>query len=159
MQALNAVITEELPESANASDGEISDIELLHNISIALIGEHDREALYGKIVDAAVAITGSQFGTMQLLCPKGHSSGHGGELQLLCSRGLPPEAVTFWQWVSPTAYSSCTMALKFGRRAVIPDFERWPDIAGSEDLLAFRRAGSALLRPRHCCHVTATYSA
>jgi len=125
----------------DAPDGELADIELLHGISVELIGEHDRLELYGKIVDAAVSITRSQFGTMQVLCPKDDPSGHGGELQLLCSRGLPPEAVGFWQWVNPDAYSSCTQALKFGRRAIIPDFETWPDIAGTEDLLAFRRSG------------------
>lgn len=123
------------------SETALSDIEFLHRISLDLIGEQDLEALYGKIVDAAVSITGSQFGTMQLLCPQGHPSGHGGELQLLCSRGLPPEAVGFWQWVSPMAYSSCTMALQLGQRAIIPDFEEWADIAGTEDLIAFRRAG------------------
>lgn len=130
-----------LPPVLLPSQTDRSDIELLHSISVALIGEQDREALYGKIVDAAVSITGSQFGTMQLLCPQGHGSGHEGELQLLSSRGLPPEAIGFWQWVSPTAYSSCTMALKLGQRAIIPDFELWPDIAGTEDLLAFRRTG------------------
>ncbi|WCD77963.1 hypothetical protein [Pseudomonas sp. TUM22785] len=68
------------PSSAvsGSSGNDLSDIELLHQISIALIGEQDREALYGKIVDAAVTITGSQFGTMQRLCPDSHSSGHGG---------------------------------------------------------------------------------
>ena len=120
---------------------DLSDIELLHGISVALIGEQDRMALYGKIVDAAVAITGSQFGTMQLLCPQGHASGHGGSLQLLCSRGFTDETVGFWQWVRPTARSSCTMALRLGQRAVIPDYEEWGDIAGTDDLLAFRRAG------------------
>ncbi|MGH8451144.1 ATP-binding protein, partial [Pseudomonas sp.] len=127
--------------TASESETALSDIEFLHRISLDLIGEQDLEALYGKIVDAAVSITGSQFGTMQLLCPQGHAGGHGGELQLLCSRGLPPEAVGFWQWVSPMAYSSCTMALKLGQRAIIPDFEEWADIAGTEDLLAFRRTG------------------
>ncbi|MCE4224884.1 response regulator [Methylobacterium sp. C25] len=124
-----------------APDNDLSDIELLHSISIELIGEQDRVALYGRIVDAAVSITGSQFGTMQLLCPRGHASGHGGELQLLCSRGIPSDAIGFWQWVSPAARSSCTLALKSGRRAIISDFEKWDDIAGTEDLLAFRRAG------------------
>lgn len=120
---------------------DVSDIELLHEISTALIGEHDSVELYGKIVDAAVAITGSQFGTMQLLCPEGDASGRGGQLQLLAHRGLPAEAVGFWQWVSPQAHSSCTQALKTGDRAVIPDFESWDQIAGTEDLQAFRRAG------------------
>ncbi|MGE8153161.1 ATP-binding protein [Pseudomonas vancouverensis] len=142
MNPLHAAYPVELaPDSSRASDYAPSDIDLLHRISVELIGEQDREALYGKIVDAAVSITGSQFGTMQLLCPYGHSSGHGGELQLLCSRGLSAEAVGFWQWVNPAAYSSCTLALKLGRRAIITDFEQWDDIAGTPDLLAFRSAG------------------
>jgi len=118
-----------------------ADIDLLHGISTALIAAQDHTALYGKIVDAAITITGSQFGTMQLLCPQGDRSGNGGKLVLLCSRGLPEEAVTFWEWVSPEAHSSCTKALKSGRREIIPDFEEWDAIADTEDLFAFRRTG------------------
>jgi signal transduction histidine kinase len=129
------------PGNVSAAQTALSDIELLHSISVSLIGEQDREALYGKIVDAAVFITGSQFGTMQLLCTPEHGAGHGGELQLLYAHGLPAEAVGFWHYVSPAAYSSCTLALKLGQRAIIPDFEQWADIAGTEDLLAFRRTG------------------
>ena len=118
-----------------------ADIDLLHGISTALIAEQDHTALYGKIVDAAITITGSQFGTMQLLCPLGDRSGNGGKLGLLCSRGLPDEAVTFWEWVSAEAYSSCTKALKSGRREIIHDFEQWDAISNTEDLFAFRRTG------------------
>ncbi|MCW1427590.1 HWE histidine kinase domain-containing protein [Novosphingobium sp. JCM 18896] len=132
---------ERMSARGESAQDDLSDIELLHSISVALIGEQDRLELYGKIVDAAVSITGSQFGTMQLLCPPGDPSGHGGELNLLCSRGLPTDAVAFWQWVSPAAHSSCTAALKTGRRAIIPDFEKWQEIAGTEDLIAFRRTG------------------
>lgn len=126
---------------APVAEGELSDIDLLHRISVALINEQDRVELYRKIVDAAVTITGSQFGTMQLLCPADDPSGHGGELQLLAQHGLSPAAIGFWQWVSPAAYSSCTLALKFGQRAIIPDFEAWSDIAATPDLDAFREAG------------------
>ena len=118
-----------------------ADIELLHGISTALIAERDHVALYGKIVDAAITITRSQFGTMQLVCPEGHPSGHAGKLNLLCSRGMPEESVTFWEWVSPEAHSSCTRALKSGRREIVPDYEEWDAIADTEDLLAFRRTG------------------
>lgn len=129
------------PHSARASRDPMSDIELLHSISVALIGEQDREALYGKIVDAAVAITGSHFGTMQLLCVKGDEPGHDGQLQLLYSHGLSPEAIELWQWVDPGARSSCTQALILRERVIIPDFEQWPGIAGTQDLAAFRLAG------------------
>jgi GAF domain-containing protein len=127
-----------VPQSA---PDERSDIELLHAISVALIGEQDRVELYGKIVDAAIAITQSQFGTMQLLTPAGDRSGYGGHLQLLCARGLTPEDEAVWQWVSPAAHSSCAKALGSGARAIIADYEQWDEIAGTPDLQAFRQAG------------------
>ena len=142
MKTLRTAFPAAFPRGTTSeSETALSDIEFLHRISLDLIGEQDLEALYAKIVDAAVSITGSQFGTMQLLCPQGHADGHAGELQMLYAHGLPPEAVGFWQWVSPLAYSSCTLALKLGQRAIIPDFEEWDEIADTEDLLAFRRAG------------------
>ena len=116
-----------------------SDIELLHAISVDLIAEQDSLALYGKIVDAAISITRSQFGTMQVL--RRNEDGAGSGLHLLTSRGLSPESAAFWKWVPSTALSSCTQALKLGRRAIIEDFETWPEIVGTSDLLAFRRAG------------------
>lgn len=118
---------------------ERSDLDFLHAISLDLIVEHDIGTLYGKIVDAAIAITKSQFGTMQLLRTSDDGSESG--LQLLISRGLAPEDQAVWEWVSPKAYSSCTLALKTSRRSIIPDYESWSDIAGTEDLLMFRRAG------------------
>lgn len=59
---------------AESSDAGLVDIELLHGISVGLIGEQDGVVLYRKIVDAAVTIPGSQFGTMQVLCPAGDPS-------------------------------------------------------------------------------------
>jgi hypothetical protein len=80
MSAKSNLAIQTVDEISGRSQENLSDIELLHRISVTLIGEQDRFELYGKIVEAAVAITGSQFGTMQLLCPAGDPSGHGGEL-------------------------------------------------------------------------------
>lgn len=113
------------------------DIDALHGISMALMAEQDSTALYGKVVEAAMTITGASIGTMQLLRPQPDGSA----LMLLCSRGLPQEAVQFWQWVSPAALSSCGLALRERRRAIIADYELWPEILGTEELQAFRRAG------------------
>jgi len=136
---LRVVSTSERHNPFEVLDDGVSDIDLLHAISVSLIGEQDRVSLYGKIVDAAVKITGAQFGTMQLLRQADDRSGHG--LELLYSRGLPTEAQSFWQWVTPAAHSSCILALRTGQRAIIPDFEAWTEIAGTEDLNAFRRTG------------------
>ncbi|NYT39368.1 GAF domain-containing protein [Sphingomonas sp. R-74633] len=138
---LHASLPKTRHQPVGVTDTELADIELLHSISIALIGEQDRVELCGKIVDAAISITGSQFGTMQMLAPSDEPSGRGGHLQLLCSRGLPPEAVGFWKWVSPAARSSCALALRSGERSVISDYEEWDEIAGTEDLIAFRNTG------------------
>lgn len=129
-------------QSASAEHGSATnDLELLHAISVALISEQDSALLYGKIVDAAVAITGSQFGTMQILTPLDDPSGHGGELRLLASRGLSEEAIGVWQCVTLGAHSSCTQALKTKQRAIITDFETWEEIQGTPDLDAFRAEG------------------
>nr|WP_100253300.1 ATP-binding protein [Methylobacterium sp. UNC300MFChir4.1] len=111
-----------------------------HPLCVDLIGENDLGALCGKIVDAAVRITSSQFGTMQRLCPLNHPT-HPGHLELLYARGLTSEAEGHWAWVDPRAIMSCTAALRLSARSVVPDFEAWGDIAGTDDLLAFRRAG------------------
>ncbi|MFF8800862.1 MULTISPECIES: GAF domain-containing protein [unclassified Methylobacterium] len=126
--------------STEAREDGRADLDLLHGICVDLIGEQDLGALCGKIVDAAVRITGSQFGTMQRLCPPDHPS-HPGHLEMLYARGLTPEAEAGWHWVHPASVTSCTAALKRGQRAVVPDFEAWDDIIGTDDLLAFRRSG------------------
>ncbi len=125
---------------AKARDEGQADLDLLHAISVELIGENDLRALCGKVVDAAVRITGSDFGTMQRLCPPDHPT-HPGHLELLYSHGITPEAEGRWAMVDPAAVTSCTAALRLGGRFVVPDFEAWDDIAGTEDLLAFRRSG------------------
>ncbi len=139
MTVLHIVPNTAPPAAADEGKAALSDLHMLHTISMDLIGEQDLAALYGKIVDAAVSITRSQFGTMQLLRQSEDGSVSG--LELLVSRGLSPQDKAVWNWVSPSAHSSCTAALKSGNRAIIPDFERWDDIRDTEDLLAFRRAG------------------
>lgn len=142
MTVPNVIPPSEPPATVpQAAANDLADLELLHSISTLLIGEQKLEALYEKIVDAAVTITGSQFGTMQQLCTSSDNDGAAGGLKLLCSHHLPSDAVVFWQWVSPTALSSCALALRQGQRAIIPDYELWADIAGTPELEAFRRTG------------------
>jgi hypothetical protein len=47
------------------------------------------------------------------------------------------------------------LALKLGQRAVIPDFEEWAEIAGSEDLVPSVGPASALPRRRRSYRATA----
>jgi hypothetical protein len=45
----------------------------------------DQRIMYKEIVDSAVSLMRSDFGSVQMLCP---DCGTGGELQLLASRGI-----------------------------------------------------------------------
>jgi PAS domain S-box-containing protein len=119
---------------------ELSDAKLLHEISSTMIHEHNVEALYNSIVDAAVTIMNSQYSSLQMYYPE-DSPAHGGELRLLAYRGFSDHAATFWEWVKPSQGCTCGIALRTGRRVISPDVEKDPDIAGTEDLAAYLETG------------------
>jgi hypothetical protein len=66
----------DLPHRSHAQTGaELADIALLQAISAELIPESNIEALYEKIVDAAVAVMRSDYASMQMLFPERGSGG------------------------------------------------------------------------------------
>jgi PAS domain S-box-containing protein len=125
---------EAMPPSQAASARE-DDIALLHRISMALISQHDAKALYEKILDAAVAIVGSDFASLQMLQPERN------QLQLLAFRGFNPEAATFWEWVRADSESTCGVALRTGERSIAPDIEHCEFMAGSDDRATYLQTG------------------
>jgi len=117
-------------------EAELEDARLLHGISAMLVDENSLGDLYQKLVDAATLIMRSDFGSMQ------RYDAERGELQMIAHRGLNDEALAYWQWVYPGRACSCGRALQVAARVIIPDFETCDFIAGSEDLVAFRKAGA-----------------
>ncbi|MBS1191785.1 MAG: multi-sensor hybrid histidine kinase [Rhodocyclaceae bacterium] len=117
---------------------ELAETKLLQSISAALIHQDHVEGLYQEIIDAAVAIMGSDCASMQVLYPE---RGEGGELRLLAHRGFSPEAAKFWEWVRADSRTTCGIALGTGRRAVAPDTENCHSMAGSEDLATAQQSG------------------
>ncbi|MYN29193.1 hybrid sensor histidine kinase/response regulator [Duganella levis] len=113
----------------------LSDAQLLHEISAMLIDENSIGELYQKLVEAATVIMRSEFGSMQRYDPTK------GALQLIAQHGLDEEAVAYWQWVKPGRATTCGKALEVGERVIVSDFEACEFISGSEDLIAFRKAG------------------
>ena len=107
----------------------------LQEISAELIHEQNIEALYGKIVDAAVAIMRSDSASMQMLYPERD------ELRLLAHRGLDSDSAKFWEWVRTGAGCSCGAALKNRQRVMVPDVEACDFMAGTDDLQVYRNAG------------------
>ena len=134
-----AVRSVDLPPIGPAqTDAQLGDIGLLQAISAELIPEHNIEALYEKIVDAAVAIMRSDYASMQMLFPE---RGSGGELRLLSFRGFNPQAAKFWEWVRADSESTCGVALRTGKRVIAADIANCEFMAGSEDQQTYLQTG------------------
>ena len=117
---------------------ELKDTKLLQELSASLISEADTSALYEKIMDAAMNIMRSDFGSMQMYHPE---RGNGGELHLLAFRGFQPQAAKFWEWVGADSQSTCGMALRTGLRAIAPNVETFDSMSGSPDLDTYLETG------------------
>ena len=112
----------------------------LQEISTLLIQEGNLDALYERVLDAAVYLMRADVGSMQKYDPERD------ELRLLASRGFPAEAIAFWDRVNRNSGTSCGMALSVGHRVVVPDVECADFMAGSADLEVARQVG---LRAMH----------
>src|ERR1041385_6104730 len=70
-------------------EAELADTKLLASVSAELVHEENVEALYEKIIDAAVGIMHSDFASMQMVVSERRNGQ--GQLFLLAHRGFAPE--------------------------------------------------------------------
>jgi PAS domain S-box-containing protein len=129
------------PESSAAREREVilsNELETLQRVATQLIFASGMEALYDRILDAAIEILGAEHSSIQLLRSR---RGTVKELQLLGHRGFSAEAAKSWEWVGPEARTSCGEALRNGRRVVVPDVRTCGFMAGSKDLESYLNAG------------------
>ena len=98
----------------------------LQEISTQLLGEEKAEALYNKIVDAAVSIMQAASAALQVYTPQRN------QLRLLASRGFNEEAKRRWNWVSTETKTTCGEALRRRTRVIEPDIENSSFIVGPE---------------------------
>jgi PAS domain S-box-containing protein len=122
-------------EKQMALEREVDDMRLLHEISSVLVREHSVEVLYGKILDAAVAIMRSDMASMQAVDQKEDA------LRLLGWRGFPAEFGKTFELVRRDARTSCSLARNTGRRVVFHDIEKCDYFAGSFSLESHRENG------------------
>src|SRR5262249_2674263 len=127
-------MTDQASERRQVEDGSGHALEL-QEISTTLIREGNLDALYGRILDAAISLLSADMGSMQVLYPERN------ELRLLACRGFHPVSAAFWEWVRLDSASSCGLALSAGARIVVPDVEACDFMAGTGDLDAYRRSG------------------
>jgi PAS domain S-box-containing protein len=102
----------------------------LQQLSLEMAREVDIDALYEKLIDAAVAIARADFASMQQYFP--HLGTHG-ELKLLTHRNFTPEAAKFWAWVGANSSCTCGVAIKRRERVIAPDVEHASFMQGTAD--------------------------
>jgi PAS domain S-box-containing protein len=110
------------------------DILKLYEISTSLIQESDLNALYNRIIDAAIDLMSSDAASVQLLIPERS------QLQLLAWKGFHSQSAAFWESVYFNSASTCGFALATGARVVVPDVEICDFMAGTADLDEYRRS-------------------
>jgi len=106
----------------------------LYKISILFVREGSLEPVLVEIVDAAIAISGADFGNIQLLDPESS------ELKIVASRGFPKWWLDFWNSVS-VGKGTCGTALGRKERVIVEDVEQSPIFVGNPALEIQLKAG------------------
>lgn len=120
---------DELARSEQDLATELDGARKLQELSTRLIQSGDLTSLYQEIVDTAVKVMSSDFGSLQILDKSSARPG----LHLLAYRGLDSEAAQFWRKVDLDSDGAFAAALRTGQRVIIPDVLGCALIAGAAD--------------------------
>src|SRR5262245_16980908 len=96
----------------------------LHKLSTLSVTEGDLERILCEIVDTAIALTGADFGNIQLVDPVSLA------LRIVAQRGFPQPWVDFWNDL-PEGRGSCGVSLKHGERVIVENVEQTPIFGGA----------------------------
>jgi two-component system CheB/CheR fusion protein len=136
---------ESLRESEARLAKEAGALAQLHKLAAFATNEADLERVLGEIVDVAIAISGADFGNIQLLDPKSS------DLRIVGQRGLPGWWLDYWERVAK-GQGTCGTALERGERVIVEDLEQSPIFIGTPALEIQLRAGI------RACQSTPLYS-
>lgn len=100
---------------------ELMDSQQLQAASARLVAEADLSALLEESLNTAISITQAEMGTIHLT-----EGGNATALRLLTSSGFPSGALTDFQQLRLQDETSCSTAIRAGKRLVISDFEEKP---------------------------------
>ncbi|WEK02947.1 MAG: PAS domain S-box protein [Candidatus Devosia phytovorans] len=101
---------------------ELANTSLLRDLAIRSVTEGSEQALYDEILSAAISITQSQAGTVQVYEPETRS------LALLVTRNFRSNMTEHFHRVDAASNTACGIALRTGQRTII-DFDDETDLA------------------------------
>ena len=126
------LVEEALRESQDQLARELSATKQLQSISASLLEGGTTEALYSKILDAAVAIMHSDMASMQSLDEDQEA------LRLLAWRGSDASFGQIYASVRLDTGTTCETAMRSGQRVIVSDVEKC-DFIGGEALENYRK--------------------
>ncbi len=106
----------------------------LRQLGTLFVREGNLEPVLGEIVEAAVALSDADFGSIQLVDRRS------GDLRIAAQQGFPQWWIDFWNQVS-AGQGSYGTALERGKRVIVEDVEQSPIFAGTPALDVQRQAG------------------
>ena len=129
-------VASDITERKRAAEQLASDLEAMSRLQklSLLLYEGNLEPILTEIVDAAIAISGADFGNIQLLDPASS------DLKIAAQRGFPKWWLDFWNHVS-RGHGVCGTALERGERVIVEDVEQSPIFVGTEALEIQLKAG------------------
>ena len=126
-------VEESLRESESRLAREVDALAQLHKLATFSLDGADLRPILAEIVDVAIAISGADFGNIQLLDPASS------DLRIVGQRGLPRWWLDYWERVAK-GQGTCGTALEGGQRIIVEDVEQSPIFAGTPGLEMQRRA-------------------
>jgi PAS domain S-box-containing protein len=106
----------------------------LQRIGSLFAREKNLEPILAEILDAAIAISEADFGTIQLLDPTT------GQLRIMAQRGFPAWWLDYWN-VAGRGHGACGTALERNERVIVEDVAQSPIFAGTPACDIQLRAG------------------
>jgi PAS domain S-box-containing protein len=127
-------LIDELRRAQDQLRADLDAMTRLHELGSLFVREGNLAPVLEQILDAAIAISGADFGNIQLLDPQSS------DLKIVAQRGFPGWWLEFWNGVS-RGHGVCGTALERGARVIVEDVERSPIFLGTPALEVQRRAG------------------
>jgi len=106
----------------------------LQQVGSLFLQEGNLEEVLSEIIDAAISISGADFGDIQIIDAKSL------DLKIAAQRGFPEWWMDCWDCV-PRGQGACGVAFERGARVIVEDVEQSPPFVGTEALEVQLRAG------------------
>jgi PAS domain S-box-containing protein len=120
-------LMDKITDAQKQTSSDLAAMTVLQKLGTLSLQEGKLEPILIETVDAAISISGADFGNIQLLDPDTQ------DLKIVAYRGYPAWWLDFWSTVSK-GKGTCGTALERGERVIVEDVEQSPIFIGTPAL-------------------------